>query len=85
MYELLYKYGPYRINYAYKVYGLIKAANRLGTTASTLYVLKDHFGYDRLLPRNALDRIPYFPEEIRKKIDERDHGMCIRCHLTKAK
>lgn len=84
IFELLYAHGPTKINYKIRKLGMSKASRELNTTLGILYGLKDHFGYHRPLPLDALYRIPYFPCEIRLKINERDLGACIRCHGVKS-
>jgi len=78
-YELLYKYGPNRLNTYLKKYGLVPAGRVLGIPWQWLYTLKVYFGYHNKLPRDALDRITYFSEEIRRQVDDRDKRVCIRC------
>jgi hypothetical protein len=79
-YELLYKHGPRKINRYWKAYGLTPSAQVLRCDSKTLFALKIHFGYERPLPGNAMDLCLYFPEEIRRQVDGRDHRACVRCH-----
>jgi len=78
-YELLYKYGPNRLNTYMKKYGLLPAGRVLNIPWQWLYSLKIHFGYHNKLPQDALDRITYFSEKLRREVDERDNHICIRC------
>ncbi len=79
-YELLCEYGPRKINRYWKVYGLSAAAKVLDCDPQTLFALKIHYGYHRPLPGNALELALYFPEEVRKQVDERDQRVCVRCN-----
>lgn len=81
-YELLYKYGPNRLNTYLRKYGLHPAARVMGIPWQWLYTLKVYFGYHNKLPVDALDRITYFSEEIRRQVDERDKRTCIRCSVA---
>lgn len=85
MYELLYEYGPKELNRMIKNWGLKPTAEYLKVKWSILYSLKVHFGYHEPLPMDALHRITYFSDEIRKSVDERDNRECIRCerHIEK--
>jgi len=79
-YELLYKYGPRKLNRWLKVYGQTDCAEYINCDPSVLFSLKIHFGYHRSIPGNALELCTYFPEEVRRQVDERDHRICVRCH-----
>lgn len=83
LYELLYKYGPTRINYLIRKRGVALAALELNVTMAELCTLKVHFGYHRPLPLDAINRSPYFSDIVRKKIYERDRGHCVRCNGVK--
>jgi len=80
LYELLYRHGTRKINRYYNVYKLKAAAHVLKCDPRTLFALKIHFRYERSLPGNAMDLCLYFPEEIRRQVDERDKRTCVRCH-----
>lgn len=79
-YELLHVHGTRKINRYWNVYGMSAAAKVLGCDPQTLFALKIHFGYHKPLPGNALELSLYFPEEVRRQVDERDNRMCVRCH-----
>jgi len=81
-YELLYKYGPNRLNTYMKKYGLVPAGRVLNIPWQRLYTLKVYFGYHNKLPGDAISRITYFSEEIRRQVDERDKRVCIRCGVA---
>jgi len=81
-YELLYKYGPNRLNTYLKKYGLHPAGRVLGIPWQWLYTLKVYFGYHNKLPHDALDRITYFSEDLRRQVDDRDNRVCIRCGVA---
>jgi len=81
-YELLYKYGPNRLNTYMKKYGLVPAGRVMGIPWQWLYTLKVYFGYHNKLPQDALDRITYFSEGLRRQVDGRDKRVCIRCGVT---
>ena len=80
LYELLHEHGSRKINRYWKVYGLSAAAQVLDCDSQTLFALKMHYGYHRPLPGNALELALYFPEEVRRQVDERDQRICVRCH-----
>ncbi len=78
-YELLHREGPKRINSVVTIDGLHSGARYLGVDINTLYKLKQHFGYHKKLPYNALNKIAYFTDIQRNEIKERDNGKCVRC------
>jgi len=79
LYEILYKYAPKDLNRMIKVWGLVLTARYIGHTRNDLMALKMHFGYRNIIPGNALKKICYFSDELRKAVDERDHRKCARC------
>jgi hypothetical protein len=79
-YELIHEHGSRKINRYWRVYGLSAAAQVLECDPRTLFSLKIHFGYERPLPGDALDLCLYFPEEVRRQVDDRDQRTCVRCH-----
>lgn len=79
VYELLYKYGSNYLNKIIKNYGLKPAAHFIDVIPSNLITLKTYFGYNNVIPRDALERITYFSTSLRREVDERDHRECIRC------
>lgn len=85
IYELLFKHGPKKINRFWKKYGIQEAAKQLNTTLGILYALKQHFGYHQRIPKNALDIIKYWPEQLRREVDKRDDRKCVRCIAGKSR
>jgi len=85
LYEILYKFGVKEINRNVRQFGLKPGARYMHIRWEDLYTLKIHFGYHNPLPGDALDKITYFSEKLRRAVDERDHRTCIRCNrkLTK--
>ena len=79
MYELLYRNKPRRLNKMIKKMGTIVTAQILGCTRNDIVALKYHFGYYERIPGDALNKICYFSNTLRRKVDERDYRTCVRC------
>lgn len=79
LYEILYKHGPRRINKVLAKTGFDLAAEILECEKKDLIALKLHFGYHKPLPGDAMQKITYFSEKLRRKVDNRDNRTCIRC------
>lgn len=79
MYEILYKYGPRKINKFINKVGYELTSEVFGCKKGDLIALKLHFGYYNPIPGNALDTITYFSDKLRRKVDKRDNRHCIRC------
>jgi len=76
-YEILHEHGPRKLNRYIKVYGFEAAAYVLKCEPRPLFALKMHYGYHRPLPGNAEELSLYFPEEVRREVDERDKRTCL--------
>lgn len=80
LYELLYRVKPRKLNKMIKKMGTIITAKMLGCKRNDIIALKYHFGYYERIPGDALEKICYFSTDLRRKVDERDHRTCVRCH-----
>jgi hypothetical protein len=78
-YELLHKHGTLKLNRYIRVFGIKAGARVLGCDPQSVFALKMHYGYHKPLPGNALELSLYFPEDIRRQVDERDQRTCVRC------
>ena len=80
LYELLYEYHPLELNKLLKNMGANFTAKYTGYTVNDIIALKMHFGYKGSIPKDALHKICYFSEKIRREVDKRDNRQCIRCN-----
>jgi len=79
MYEMLHEHGPAAINRLITKYGLTYAAKWMRYTKGQLISLKYHYGYHNPIPGDALAKVTYFSEAVRREVDERDSRQCVRC------
>jgi hypothetical protein len=79
LYEILYKYSSYEINKLISKLGFTLTSKYMGVKRNDLIALKVHFGFHNPIPRDALEHIAYFSNDLRKKVDERDERRCVRC------